>query len=123
MLALPRWFWADGRRIAAVFALATLVVRLLYWRDNAALTDGYFSIVGAPFSDAKMWESLGANLAEGKGYPLGYRPLYSMFLSLFYTWTGPSLVLAKALNIACSAGTVACAFLLLERALSRPVAL
>lgn len=86
--------------VGAVFAVA-LVTTL--WRLPAALeySEGCFSVKGVPYSDAAGWDELAINMAEGRGFEGGFaaqRPLYPAMVSLFYMLTGPSLLVAKALN-------------------------
>jgi hypothetical protein len=96
-----------------VFWLA-LAIRLgycqVYFHDPSIASETGFSILGTPYSDAHGWDSFGAQLAEGAGLAgcwSALRPFYMIFLALFYTWFGPSHVLAIFLNLVASALTVA----------------
>jgi hypothetical protein len=51
------------------------------------------------------------------------RQLWSYFLALFYTWTGPDFNVARVVNIGCSVVTVLFMYLAVERLLGWPVAL
>jgi hypothetical protein len=60
------------------------------------------SILGVPYSDARGWHELGDSIAQGHGMNTTWpamRPLYAVFLALFYTWTGASHLLAIGLNV------------------------
>ncbi|HSI61736.1 MAG TPA: hypothetical protein VLE43_01420 [Candidatus Saccharimonadia bacterium] len=86
--------------VGAVFAVALATT---LWRLPAALeySEGCFSVKGVPYTDASGWDELAINMAAGRGFEGGFaaqRPLYPAMVSLFYMVTGPSLLLAKALN-------------------------
>ncbi len=90
---------------ASVVFVAALVVQLvnfgLHFRDPEMARTGY-SILGVPFTDARGWYAQGASLACGQGMTASWpaiRPGYGLFLALFFTWTGPSYLLAVALNL------------------------
>lgn len=107
---LTLWPWL-------IFALA-LVVRGHFLWTNPAYNDGVFVVQGSPYSDAFGWNMKAEALAGGHEMDVilpAKRPLYSMFLASFYTWTGGSLPLAKALHAVLSAFSGVLIFLIARR--------
>jgi hypothetical protein len=111
----PIWgspaFWA-----CALFAIA-FALRLHFVWANPRITEA-FSIQGAPFSDARFWSRMAEGMAAGGGADVGFpgkRPLFSMVLALFYTWTGISLPVAKLVQVLLGALTSAFVFLIFRR--------
>lgn len=87
-------------QIALVFVMA-LFATLGRMPSAMSYSEGCFSAKGVPYTDAAGWDELSINLAEGRGFAGGFaaqRPLYPAMVALFYTVTGPSLFVAKALN-------------------------
>jgi 4-amino-4-deoxy-L-arabinose transferase-like glycosyltransferase len=117
--------WNDPVVLSGVaFALA-VVVHGLFWTvvlaNPAEYSSGY-SVMGVPYSDARGWHELGARIAEGHGLEGAWsalRPLYGMFLALFYVWTGPSYTLAIVLNLLLGALTAMLVLLIAEHAFGR----
>jgi hypothetical protein len=108
----------------AVFAAVLLLQMMnfaLYFRGPEMARSGY-SIFGVPFNDARGWFNQGASLACGQGmsgrWP-GIRPGYGLFLALFFTWTGPSYVLAVVVNLVLTALTAALLCRLGEKLVNR----
>ena len=105
-------FWA-----CALFA-AALAVRLHFAWANPFYTDGIFAIRGVPFSDARAWSKMAEGMAAGGGVDVGFpakRPLFSMVVALFYTWTGISIPVAKAVQMLLGGLTSAFVFLIFRR--------
>ena len=108
-------------RAGALWLFAgALAIRVGFVWLNPEYTDGQMSIQGIPYSDAGGWNAMAKSTALGRGvdsaFP-GMRALYPMFLANFYTWFGPSLPLAKALQAVIGAATAAVIFLALRRAM------
>ena len=110
----------SARTLALVLFAGALAIRAGFLVGNPEYTDQQMSIRGIPYSDARDWNRMAKSAAEGRGvdatYP-GMRALYPMFLAHFYTWAGPSLALAKALQALIGAASAALVFLALRRAL------
>lgn len=103
----------------ALFAVA-LAIRVGFVLLNPEYTDQQMSIRGVPYSDAGDWNAMAKSTARGHGVDStlpGMRALYPMFLATFYTWSGASLPLAKALQAVIGAATAAVIFLALRRAM------
>jgi len=99
--------------VAGIFA-AALAIALARLPDAMTFSDGSFSVKGMPYTDAAGWDELAINLSEGRGFEGAFscqRPLYPAMLSTLYTFTGPSLLAARALNAfwLALAATAACA--------------
>lgn len=108
-------------RTTALWLFAgALAIRVGFLLLNPEYTDEQMAILGVPYSDAGGWNAMAKSTALGHGvdaaFP-GMRALYPMFLANFYTWFGPSLDLAKALQAMFGALTCAVIFLVLRRAM------
>lgn len=110
----------SARPWAFAIFVAALAIRAGFLWLNPEYTDEQMSIRGIPYSDAAGWNAMAKTTARGIGvdstFP-GMRALYPMFLANFYTWSGPSLPLAKALQVLIGAATAAVIFLTLRRAM------
>ena len=105
-------FWA-----CAIFA-AAFAVRVHFVWKNPFYTDGIFAIRGSPYSDAWAWSKMAGTMAAGGGVDAGFpakRPLFPMLLALFYTWTGISVPVAKAVQAMLGGLTSAFVFLIFRR--------
>ena len=104
-----------------VLALA-LAVRIWAMGTYAGYSDGGFSVVGIPYSDALAWTELAHSLRDGTGFQgmfAGQRPFYSVFMASVYRLFGESLDTGRAVNVACGALSVVFLFLLVARATHR----
>ena len=110
----------SARAWALVLFAVALAIRAGFLWLHPEYTDGFMSIRGVPYSDARDWNGMAKSTATGHGvdstYP-GMRALYPIFLAHFYTWFGDSLPLAKALQALIGAASTALVFLTLRRAM------
>jgi 4-amino-4-deoxy-L-arabinose transferase-like glycosyltransferase len=67
-------------------------------------------VFGGPIGDAYYWHQLGAQIANGEGFATPLRPGYSALLSIAFALFGPSVAIAKAVNILLSSVTIAAVF-------------
>ena len=106
---------------ALIFFLAT-VVRVVFAIAHPHF-DNLFSVRGVPYSDGLTWTRAAFSLAAGNGLGGVYRPLYSVFLALFYTWHFPPFTLITIANIVFSALTASFIYLIADRSFNRLIAI
>ena len=108
--------------IAVLLFFATLAYRLFFYYFNQDLSFGIVSVTGTPFSDAQDWNDGAITIAQGNGLTgvaAGRRPFYPVLLACFYTWFGPSFMLAKMINILAGSLTVSFIYLIGEKVFNR----
>jgi hypothetical protein len=115
--AHPAW-------LAAAVALVALVPRLDASWHAATTTFGGHLVKGTPFSDERDWFSLAEDFARAGRDDYGpHRPLIWIFLGAIYALTGPSIGVARAVNVAMGALAAGLIFDAVRRLASRRVAL
>jgi len=109
--------------ISAIIFITAFIFRLSYYLFNKDLTT-LKTIVGVPFSDSILWDMMSIHISRGEGivgWFSSWRPFYSIIISFFYTWFGPSYSLAYVINIFSSALTVSLIYILTEKIYNRYV--
>lgn len=109
-------------QLATLIFLVALLVRIFFALTHPHFNN-IFSVRGVPYSDGLSWTRAAFNLAEGNGLGGVYRPLYSVFLALFYTWQIPPYALITIANIFFGAFTALLIYLVAEHAFKSGIAL
>ena len=113
--------------ICLALLLVALAFRTHYVVEHRGSSEGCL-LAGAPWSDARGWDTLASDFANGHVYrsAAGWsarRPFYWIFLGSIYALTGPALWIVQLVHVLLGSIAAALVFDLCRRVAPRPVAL